>query len=315
MTYSLARGVLEGRDYDPTRDLRHREARAAREQADWLAWCELGGLRPRTLVDYEWATAVLLRLYPSKTFEEFTDADIAHALRTFPAASRHSRRAPFTNWFDWGKRTRRRPDNPMDYLPRSRKPHSKPVETFSEEEVEIAILAAAPVDRPLVRILFECGLRKGEARVLRLRDCDFRQATMRVRGKGGKERVLPMSDQLCQELAQLELDGEFAKGDYLWYCVHANAVSRQRDRRHPVGNGTFARWWQVQLEWAGVKYRKPHAARHTFATNWRRRGLGLDEIQLLLGHTSIQTTSDLYVHTDIRDVAARMAEIIAKVKQ
>jgi integrase len=65
------------------------------------------------------------------------------------------------------------------------------------------------------------------------------------------------------------------------------------------------------LEGAGVRYRKPHTARHTFATRWRGRGLAVDEIQLLLGHSSIRTTSDLHVHTDVEDVAERMATIEA----
>jgi integrase len=89
----------------------------------------------------------------------------------------------------------------------------------------------------------------------------------------------------------------------------ANATAFKRAREKPVGEGTFARWWRRCLDEAGVAYRNPHTARHTFATRWRRRGLGLDEIQLLLGHASIQTTSDLYVHTGIEDVASRMAEL------
>lgn len=78
---------------DPLRDVRHRDARLARDQADWLAWLELGGLRSRTLRDYEWATARLLRAYPSKTLDQITPSDIAHVLRSFPPAGRRTKKA------------------------------------------------------------------------------------------------------------------------------------------------------------------------------------------------------------------------------
>ncbi len=56
----------------------------------------------------------------------------------------------------------------------------------------------------------------------------------------------------------------------------------------------------------------PHPpTRHTFATSWRKRGLSVDELQILLGHASVATTSDLYVHIEVEDVARRMAEIEA----
>jgi hypothetical protein len=57
-------------DYDPLRDSRHKAARTARDQADWLAWLSLGGTAARTLEDYEWITARLLRMFPRKTLAE-----------------------------------------------------------------------------------------------------------------------------------------------------------------------------------------------------------------------------------------------------
>ncbi len=62
---------------------------------------------------------------------------------------------------------------------------------------------------------------------------------------------------------------------------------------------------------AGVRYRTPHTARHTFATRWRLRGLGIDDLQILLGHSSINTTASIYVHTRVADVAERMRMIEA----
>jgi integrase len=101
--------------------------------------------------------------------------------------------------------------------------------------------------------------------------------------------------------------------------VLRDVFQARRDRRQrgielavgiqSIGEGTFARWWARCLADANVRYRNPHVARHTFATTWRRRGLDLDEIQLLLGHESIRTTSDLYVHTRLEHVKRRMLHL------
>jgi integrase len=83
-----------------------------------------------------------------------------------------------------------------------------------------------------------------------------------------------------------------------------------------------ARVHATEREWENVVDREriteasgrsaPHTARHTFATRWRRRGLAIDEIQILLGHSSARTTADLYVHARVEDVAEHMALIEAQ---
>jgi integrase len=73
---------------------------------------------------------------------------------------------------------------------------------------------------------------------------------------------------------------------------------------------SFDRWWRACLTAAGVRYRNPHMARHTFATDYLRRRRGrLETLQIVLGHESIETTSDLYGHLDMRDVAYDMGLI------
>ncbi len=293
--------------FDPLRDSRHRGAKAARDVADWLSWLDLGGIRPRTLADYEWAIARLLRMFPQKGLADFTDGDIGHALRTFPAPSRRTKQAAYQSFFRWAKQTRRIGDNPMDYLPRQRRQPRKPLDLFTDTEV--AALEALPSpDGPLMALLFGTGIRKSEARHLRARHLDLSRGMLRViDGKGGKDRDVPLEAELVVTLAgMLTLEG-VDRDDYLWYTRPGGKT--RIDRSHPVGEGSYHRWWSKALERAGVRYMKPHTTRHTYATRWRRRGLDVDEIQLLLGHESIRTTSDLYVHTDIRDVAARMAEL------
>ena len=68
---------------DPVlRDSRHKPAQAARDLELFLAWLELENLGARTISDYEWALARLLRTFPDRQLDEFTDGDIAFVLRT-----------------------------------------------------------------------------------------------------------------------------------------------------------------------------------------------------------------------------------------
>ncbi len=300
---------LQALDFDPLRDSRHRTARAARDQADWLSWLELGGTRPRTLSDYEWATARLLRMFPSKELADITDGDLAHVLRTFPAQSRRTKQAAFVSWFKWAAKTKRTPANPMEDVPNARKADQKPLSVFTEAEV--AMLTSLPTpDGTLMRILFETGIRKGEARRLQARHVQLDRAQLQViDGKGGKDRTIPLLPGLCQVLAEYMIVEGLEREDFFWYGRRANQFGNKLLHDRPVGEGTFARWWMRCVSESGVKdYRTPHAARHTFATMWRRRGLGLEEIQVLLGHASLRTTQ-IYLHVDLELVAERMAAL------
>lgn len=297
--------------FDPTRDKAYRSAMLGRDVVDWLAWLELGGAAPTTLDSYERVLARLAKLYPAKTLPEFTDGDLLQLAKRFKPAERRVRMAAVRSFFKWAKQTRRISDNPTDYLPGIRKPAQKVPDVFTEGEVA-SLLSLDVVDAAPLAVLVDAGLRKAEARLLRLKDClpDVGHVVVR-NGKGGRDRVIPMSARLAKLLADLEIIEGLEQADHIFYGVRANEVSRRRVRNQPIGEGTFARWWRRCLEQAEVRYRNPHVARHTFATTWRRRGLSIDELQLLLGHASISTTADIYVHSGIDDVARHMELIEA----
>lgn len=295
-------------EYDLLRDSRHRDAAAAGDQRAWLSWLELGGTRPRTLYDYEWATAALLRMFPATPFPELDDAQIMACLRQFPPRSRRIRRAAFASWFKWGRQTRRRPDNPMELVPEMRVVPQVVHDVFDEAEVELLCGLPHP-DGTLMHVLFATGIRKGEARKLRWQHIDVATSRLTVHdGKGGKNRVIPFGDiepfGLQYQLADWQTLDAPRPTDHLWYDRPGGT---ERRRHHAtIGEGSFARWWDRCLNAADVRYRNPHQTRHTFATRLRQRGLAIDDIQILLGHSSIATTRDLYVHTQIEDVVTRL---------
>ena len=290
-----------GVGYDPLRDSRHRTARSAREQADWLAWLELGGLRPRTLADYEWASARLMRMFPEKSLAEFTDGDLLHCARSFPAKSRRVRMAALESWFHWGIRTRRLRENPMLLLPHIKRAGKTVIDVFTDAEVE-ALIGLPDNDGDLFLLLFDAGLRRGEARMLtrgHVYEAETSPQLVVLDGKGGKDRIVPLTVRVTQRLAKWFLLDAMRADEYLW-PTRPGGYYLRRDRA--MGDTSFTNWYRLRLEAAGVRYRKPHTTRHTFATRWLRRGGRLETLSQVMGHESIRTTFDLYAHLDTTDI-------------
>jgi integrase len=308
MTLRLA--VAEPVTFDPLRSKAYRATGLGRDIADFLAWMDLGGASPKTLLNYEPDLARGALMFPEATMQTLTDGEMLHISRSFPPASRRVRTASWRSFYKWGLKTRRVTINPCDALPDMRsKPPAIPT-VFSVTEVEALLGAREARDRACMAILFDAGLRRAEACNLRLRDCypDTGQLLV-LNGKGGRDRIIPMSARLGAALDDvITLDG-VNHDDFLFYTVIANDQVRYVRRQKPMGEASWSRWWKQCLADAGVRYRKPHAARHTFATNLRRQGLAIDDLKTLMGHASILTTESIYTHSTIHDVAERMREI------
>jgi integrase len=284
----------------------------------FLSYLRLGGASPRTVDQYERDLARGAILFHNKRLEDLTDADMLHIVGQFTPQQRRVRTAAWRSFAKWGLGQRIITVNPCDALPPMRKPPQKVIDVFSVDET-VSLLDLPTIDAAPMALLLEAGLRKSEARHLKMRDCLPESGYVTVRaGKGSKDRSIPMTATLRAKMADLLLSGVDPE-DYVCYSVHGNSawahgdqgrrVTRTIVRSSPIGEATFARWWRRCLDDAGVRYRNPHTARHTFATHWRRLGLDVDDLQMLLGHSSIQTTSDMYVHTRISDVEARMRAI------
>jgi integrase/recombinase XerD len=229
--------------------------------------------------------------------------------RAFPPASRRVRTASWRSFYNFLVSSRRVSVNPCDALPRMRKSHPSIPTVFTETEVE-ALLALETRDAACMAILFDTGLRRAEACNLRLRDCLPETGQLLVlNGKGGRDRIVPMSARLQMKLSELILLDGLDRDDFMFYTEIANDQVRYVRRQKPMGEASWSRWWKRCLTDAGVRYRKPHAARHTFATSLRRQGLAIDDLKTLMGHASILTTESIYTHSTIHDVAERMREI------
>lgn len=304
-TLTEARAILD----DPVRDKTYQATRLGRDVVAWLAYRELGGAPPTTLDQYERDLSKLCLMFPRKQLADVTDGDLSQVIRTWPVKSRRVRKAAIAAFYKWAIKTRRVEVNPMQFLPDIKRTPKPRINTFTPAEVE-ALLGLDLVDAALMAILFDAGLRKTEARTLRLRDANPDRDYVVVVGKGDEPRAVPMSDRLRVFLADLVILERLERDDYLWYDRPGGGNTIRRSK--PIGPTSFGRWWDRCITTARVEYRKPHTTRHTFATEWRRRGLGLDDVKVLLGHKDIRTTDDYYMHGGLDDVAGRMKALWAE---
>jgi site-specific recombinase XerD len=143
-------------------------------------------------------------------------------------------------------------------------------------------------DRTLLEILYGCGLRRMELVKIRISDIDFTQGFIRVLGKGGTERIVPIRGialQITKELAAK------ASGEWLFEGGNGHLSARQ-------ANDIIAKWRGV----VGAKWITPHKFRHSFATHLLNNGMELKYVQELLGHANPATTQ-IYTKVDNRRVA------------
>jgi integrase len=75
----------------------------------------------------------------------------------------------------------------------------------------------------------------------------------------------------------------------------------------PLPGMILGGWWTRCLDAAGIGYRNPYVAHHTFATRWLKRGGRMETLSKAVGHASIATRVDLYGHLDLSDVARDLA--------
>lgn len=175
-------------------------------------------------------------------------------------------------------------------------------EIYARSELE-AILSAPGQrrDRAFLMTVYACGLRLSEGRQLQTGDIDRARMQLRVRhGKGGKERVLPLSQRLLKELeaywrAQRQgLPGQ----DSPWLFLGQQA-------NQPLGTPTAQNIYYRAVRKSGVRFKGGiHTLRHSYATHLIESGVELTLVQRLMGHSSLLTTA-LYLHV----TACRLGEV------
>jgi len=236
---------------------------------EFAGWLERRGTRledvdVRALADY---AAELGRSRPRR----LAPATIGRKLAAVRAFLRHAlgpARVPDASFAP--RRPRRLPDAP------------RPQEVDGELDPFEGSTPLALRNRALFELVYSAGLRSREAVDLDLADVDFEQEVVHVRGKGGKERVVPLGEEASHRIALYlrEARPQLARG-----AENALFLS-SRGRR--LDTSTLRRLLP-----------HPHRLRHAFATHLLEGGADLRTIQELLGHSSLSTTQ-MYSHVDAR---------------
>ena len=291
------------------RDQRHTSATAAGDLTAWLSWLELGGASLETRQGYEWTLAKLLRSYPDHELADFTTDELMLWLRTYPSRSWRTRSAPARGWFKWAKKTRRIGDDPTENLPTIRRHKAPDIDVFDPAESDLLEGLPSP-DGHLMAVLFDTGIRRGEALHMRAGDVQFQHGRIVVRpegAKGGEGRKPLVGSALLARLDEWFTLDAIEPSAFLW----APRPGGHRYRRSVMmGDTSFMVWWQRCLAAAGVRYRKPHTTRHTYATRWLRGGGKRETLARQLGHKSTRTI-DVYEWLDETDIRSDLELIQA----
>jgi len=191
-----------------------------------------------------------------------------------------------------------REDNPAALLERPKGEKHLP-DVFTEEEVD-RILELIDLNKPhglrdraLFELIYSCGLRISEVAGLKVGALFLQEGLIKIRGKGDKDRMVPMGDAAIYWMDQYLKGGrpQLLKGNELCQEVFLNNRGQGLSRKGIWKN------FKTLLSKAGVNG-KVHTLRHSFATHLLQGGADLRSVQELLGHADISTTQ-IYTHLNV----------------
>lgn len=162
-------------------------------------------------------------------------------------------------------------------------------------------------DRLIIELLYFCGLRRSEVVAIQPADMDFTNKTLRVRGKGGKERLVPVPERV---LLELKLFCSNSTRPYVFSAV--------RKRRAPLVPIMVNRACEIAGKRAGIKNPNPkmkninpHLLRHSMARRLKNKGVPLEAISSFLGHEKLSMTIDTYGLMSSDDILSSVRRVVA----
>lgn len=175
--------------------------------------------------------------------------------------------------------------------------HLPSVLSLDEIDALIAAMDDTPLgrrNRAIIETMYGCGLRVSELCALQISHIDFRNAVMLIRGKGSKERLVPVND---IALARIKNYIDTDRNEVPIVPADADTVFVSHRGRH-LSRVMIFYILRDAAERAGIRTPlSPHTLRHSFATHLLEGGANLRAIQQMLGHESIATTQ-IYLHIE-----------------
>lgn len=247
----------------------------------WTDTLKAAGLSAQTIKSRRYKMVHLAALLMPSGPEDVTTEQIvqAFARQQWKPETRKAYRNTISSFFRWLHKSGRRSDDPSLDVPRVKKPHAHP-RPCPDRYIAVAMEMATSSERLMIRLGAECGLRRGEIARVHSDDvvADSAGRSLIVRGKGDKQRIVPLPD----DLAGIIMD---ARG-YLfpgWFGGHVEEsyIGDHISRLLPDGYAA-------------------HTLRHRFATTAYAATHDLFVVAELLGHESVETTEHYVAMPDGR---------------
>lgn len=191
--------------------------------------------------------------------------------------------------------------NPTDGITSLKKPQKLPV-FFRENEIDAAI-GSHPAEENdftearkhiILEILYQTGIRRAELLGIKNSDFNFFSLTLRVSGKGNKERVIPISKELKEKIQSYLILKEEYIGETSYFIV-----TDKGEQAYP----NFI--YRIVKESMGLvstqDKRSPHVMRHSFASSLLNNGADINAVKELLGHANLSATQ-IYTHTSFEQL-------------
>lgn len=252
-----------------------------------------------------------LKIYYNKSFSEWKGKEIdlaiidKRAIRGFLAQNEGKKRtlvrrlSALRSFFKFVYQQKWIKENPMEEIESPKLPKKLPVflsydqvQKLFEQPDQSDYLGFR--DRCMMELFYSSGLRVSELVGINKSDFDAKQLTLRLRGKGKKERIVPITKNAANwMMSYLEhTERHFTEKD-------AEAIFLNRFGTR-ITTRSVDRTFEKYLLASGIAATvTPHTIRHTIATHWLENGMDLKTIQLLLGHSSLATTT-IYTHVSTK---------------
>lgn len=211
------------------------------------------------------------------------------------------------SFYTWLVRSKKITKNPTLGIHRLKTPMRLP-SFATEDEMLCNMSQRDEVERPeesfvevrnrlIIVLLYGLGLRRAELVGINLEDFSPKRDTLKVRGKGGKERIIPVLRYVAEQIEDYLQEISRSK-----ICIKEKKALILSLKGERIAANTVYRIVRSELGRMGIKGKQsPHVLRHTFATHLMNRGGDMRNIQELMGHSSLRSTQ-VYVHNTISEI-------------
>lgn len=247
----------------------------------WTDTLRAAGLSAQTIKSRRYKMVHLATLLMPSGPEDVTTEQIvqAFARQQWKPETRKAYRNTISSFFRWLHKSGRRSDDPSLDVPRVKKPHAHP-RPCPDRYIAAAMEKATTLERLMIRLGAECGLRRGEIARVHSDDVvtDSAGRSLIVRGKGDKQRIVPLPDDLAGII--MDARGYLFPGRFGGH-VEESYIGDHISRLLPDGYAA-------------------HTLRHRFATTAYAATHDLFVVAELLGHESVETTEHYVAMPDGR---------------